>query len=158
MNVIIWTLLLAIAWTAITTNLTIGNFALGMALGFLALMFARHVPGPRHYLRLAYAVLALLAYTLWEIMLANLRVTRDILRPHNVRPALLSFETRARGDIELTLLTALITITPGTTVVDISEDATHLFVHFTNLPPGGPDQARREIRAGFERRLLEVLR
>ncbi|MDA0301149.1 MAG: Na+/H+ antiporter subunit E [Chloroflexi bacterium] len=158
MNVFTWNVLLALAWMAMTGTVTPGNLVLGWIIGFLALMFTRRVPGLPHYTRRGTAIVALLAYTLMEIVLANLRVTRDLIWPKNIRPALISFETRAEGDLELTLLAALVTITPGTTVVDVSADERRFLVHYTNLPTGGPDAARAEIRDGFERRVLEVLR
>lgn len=158
MNVFTWNVLLALAWMAMTGSMTPGNLALGWVIGFLALMFTRHVPGLPHYTRRATAIVALVAYTLIEIVRANLRVTRDLIWSKDIRPALVSFETRAEGDLELTLLAALVTLTPGTTVVDVSADGRRLLVHYTNLPADGPDAARAEIRDGFERRMLEVLR
>jgi len=153
-----WNVLLTLAWMAMTGSMTPGNFVLGAFIGFIALMFTRHVPGLPHYTRRATAIVALLAYTMWAIVLANLRVTRDLVFAKNIQPALLSFETRAEGDLEITLLAALITLTPGSTVVDVTADARRFLVHVTNLPPGGPDEARAEIRDGFEQRVLEVLR
>ncbi|MEX1023277.1 MAG: Na+/H+ antiporter subunit E [Dehalococcoidia bacterium] len=158
MNAFFWNILLALAWTAVTSTVTAGNFALGMLIGFLALVFTQHVPGLPHYTQRGAALAVLVGYTLVEIFRANIRVSRDILRPHQIRPALLSFETRAEGDFELSTLVALITLTPGTTVVDVAPDGRRLLIHFTNLPDGGAEEAIEEVRDGFERRILEALR
>jgi len=158
MSAFMWNVLLALAWTAMTGSMTPGNFALGAVIGFTALMFTRHVPGLPHYSQRGWAIITLGVWTLWEILLANLRVTRDLLRPHNIHPALIRFDTRVVGDFQMTMLAALITLTPGSTVVDVSEDDRQFLVHFTNLPPGGVEEARDSIRNGFERRVMEVFK
>ncbi len=156
MSAFFWNVLLALAWMAMTGSMTPGNFALGIAIGFVALMFTSHVPGLPHYTRRGAAIVRLAFYTGLEIVLANLRVTRDLIRPTDIRPALVAFETRARGDYQVALLATLIGLTPGTTVVDLTDDGRVFLVHFTNLPSGGPDGARQGLREGFERRLMEV--
>jgi multicomponent Na+:H+ antiporter subunit E len=62
----------------------------------------------------------------------------------------------ARTDAEIVLLANLITLTPGTLSLDLSDDRTVLYVHAMYLTD--PDELRREIKEGFERRVLEVLR
>ena len=156
MSAFMWNVLLALAWMAMTGSMTPGNLLVGGVIGFIALMFTRHVPGLPHYSQRGQAILLLGAYTLWEILLANLRVTRDLIRPQNIRPALIRFDTRVEGDLQMTFLAALITLTPGSTVVDVSSDDHQFLVHLTNLPSGGPEAARQAIRDGFERRVMEV--
>lgn len=157
MIVVLWNMALALAWTAITGSFTLGNFMLGFAIGVAALLVTQHVPGVPHYTKRPLYLLALGAYTAIEVTLANLRVAREIVTG-DIHPALLSVETDAESDLEITLLAALVTLTPGTTVVDLSPDGKRILVHFTNLPPGGPDAARRSVKEGFERRILRVTR
>ncbi len=60
------------------------------------------------------------------------------------------------SDVEITLLANLVTLTPGTLSLDVSEDRSTLFVHAMFVDD--PDVLRREIKHGFERRVLELLR
>ena len=158
MNPVAWNALLALAWLAITGSFTITNFLLGFAVGFVALIVTQRVPGVPTYTGRSWKVVALAAFVAWEVLLANLRVSRDILTVTRMRPALISVPIRSRTDTEVSLLAALVTLTPGTTAIDVSPDGRHMLVHVTNLPDGGPDEARRDIIEGFERRILEVLR
>jgi multicomponent Na+:H+ antiporter subunit E len=59
-------------------------------------------------------------------------------------------------DFEITLLANLITLTPGTLSVDVSDDRRLLFVHAIDCPDA--DKAVRDIRDGFERKILEAFR
>ncbi|MDA1010241.1 MAG: Na+/H+ antiporter subunit E [Chloroflexi bacterium] len=158
MNPLVWNILLALAWIAITGSFTALNFALGLAIGFVAIIVSQRIPGVPRYTRRSWHVLALAFYIGWEIVLSNIRVTRDLFAVARTRPALISVPIQARTDAEVTLLAALVTLTPGSTAIDLSPDGTHMFVHVTNLPDGGVEEARRVIQEGFERRILEVLR
>ena len=158
MNPVVWNILLALAWVAITGSFTPANFALGIAVGFVALIVSQRIPGVPRYSRRSWNVIMLALFTAWEILMANVRVTRDVFTVERTKPALISVPIRSRTDTEITLLAALVTLTPGSTAVDISPDGTHMLIHTTNLPPGGPERFRRDIQEGFERRILEVLR
>ena len=50
------------------------------------------------------------------------------------------------------LLAAMINITPGSVALDVSEDRRVMFIHVMDMDT--PDEVRREIKEGFERRLL----
>ncbi|MBW3600685.1 MAG: Na+/H+ antiporter subunit E, partial [Planctomycetes bacterium] len=59
-------------------------------------------------------------------------------------------------DDEITLLANLITLTPGTLSLDVSEDRKTLFVHAMYIED--PEKLRRHVKEGMERRVLELLR
>jgi multisubunit Na+/H+ antiporter MnhE subunit len=59
-------------------------------------------------------------------------------------------------DSEIALLANLITLTPGTLSLDVSADRRTLYVHAMAVT--SPDDLRREIQGGFERRILEAFR
>jgi multicomponent Na+:H+ antiporter subunit E len=54
------------------------------------------------------------------------------------------------------LVANLISLTPGTLSLDVSEDKTMLYVHVMFLDD--VEEARRTIKEGLERRVLEVMR
>jgi multicomponent Na+:H+ antiporter subunit E len=158
MNPIAWNVMLALAWVAITGSFTAVNFGLGMAIGFVALMVSQRIPGVPRYTRRSWKVLTLSAFTAKEIVMANVRVTRDLFGVKRTRPAIVRVPIRATTDAEVTLLAALVTLTPGSTAIDVAPDGTSMLVHVTNLPAGGVEEAIRSVQDGFERRILEVLR
>ena len=65
-------------------------------------------------------------------------------------------EIAAKTDDEITILSNLITLTPGTLSLDVSEDKKVLYIHAMYVED--VDRFRRELKDGLERRLLEVLR
>jgi multicomponent Na+:H+ antiporter subunit E len=54
------------------------------------------------------------------------------------------------------VLTNLITLTPGTLSLDVAADHRTLYVHVMDVED--PDTVRREIKEGFERKVLKALR
>jgi multicomponent Na+:H+ antiporter subunit E len=98
-----------------------------------------------------------IGFYLKALVLASLRVAHDALTPtHYMRPAMLAIPLEARTDFEILLLANLITMTPGSVSIEVSEDRRVLFVHAMYVED--PDAVRREIKASLERRVLELLR
>ena len=54
------------------------------------------------------------------------------------------------------LLANLVSLTPGTLSLEVSEDRRVLYIHAMFVDDR--DALRRQIKDGFERRLLEVMR
>ncbi|MDA0269946.1 MAG: Na+/H+ antiporter subunit E [Chloroflexi bacterium] len=156
-NAAIANVLLALVWTAITGSFTLPNFVLGLVAAFAALALVQTVPGIPAYSRKTLAITSLGLFFIGDVLRANFRVTRDLISAGTIEPALLVVPTDAKTDLEMTLLVTLVTVTPGTTVIDVHSDGS-LLVHFTNLPPGGADAARQDIRDGLERRVLDAIR
>lgn len=157
MNVFLINLVLALMWAAMTARFTPGNVILGFLLGYGILWFARSVPGTARYIRKVPKSVSFALFFVWKLFLANLRVAHDIITPtYYMRPGVLAIPLEARSDIEITALANLITLTPGTLSLDVSGDRRVLYLHAMFLDD--PDALRREIKEGFERRLLEILR
>jgi multicomponent Na+:H+ antiporter subunit E len=62
----------------------------------------------------------------------------------------------ARTDAEIMLVANLISLTPGTLSLDISEDRRVLYIHVMFLDD--IEKTRQQIKQGLERRVLEVMR
>lgn len=106
--------------------------------------------------------LRLLTFALWfarEIVTANVAVLRDNLTPgQSATPGIARFTTRCRSDAELTLLAALIVLTPGTLTLGTEPAARGrrtLFVHGMYAPDA---DALRDELANMERRMLHAIR
>ncbi len=70
--------------------------------------------------------------------------------------AIVAIPLDAKTDREITLLANLITLTPGTLSLDVSEDRRFLYVHAMFVED--VESFRDSIKNGFERRLLELMR
>jgi multicomponent Na+:H+ antiporter subunit E len=75
-----------------------------------------------------------------------------------VCPGVVAVPLDARTDLEITLLANLITLTPGSVSLDLSEDKRVLYVHAMYIDGGDVEAYRRSIKEGLERRVLELLR
>lgn len=69
----------------------------------------------------------LIGFTLWfakELTVTSMVVLKDNLTPgQDSRPGIAAFDTRCRNDYEVTLLAALITLTPGTLTLGLNSDS-----------------------------------
>lgn len=150
-------LTLALIWVFMTGGLTAANFVLGWVIGYTILLFIRSPASlPRYFVKSRLLVL-FAAFFLKELVLSSLRIAWDVLTPrHFARPGIVAFPLAARTDLEITLLANLITLTPGTLSVAVSEDRQTLFIHAMYIDD--PESVRAEIKNGFERRVLELLR
>jgi multicomponent Na+:H+ antiporter subunit E len=149
--------LLALVWTAMTGSFSLLNIAFGLLLGSVMLFLLREQTGARASSFHVWRVLLLLALFVKELVLSALRVAKLVMSPTMVlKPGIFAYALKVDRDFEITLLANLITLTPGTLSVDISEDRRFLFVHAIDC--SDPDQARREIEYGFERRIMEAFR
>jgi multicomponent Na+:H+ antiporter subunit E len=149
--------LLALAWMALTGDWSAWAALFSLALGWLLLRFARPLGGEGlRRVRLGRVPGFLLSF-LKEVVVANLKVAAAVLAPASrVRPAIVAVPLALDRDAEIALLANLITLTPGTLSLHVSQDRRVLYVHAISVTD--PDELRREIREGFERRILEVFR
>lgn len=92
-----------------------------------------------------------------ELVLSALKVAWLVVQPKlRIRPAIIAYPLTVTSDAQITLLANMITLTPGTLSVDVSDDRKTLYVHVI-------DMATREelvgaIAAGFETSILRVTR
>ena len=75
-----------------------------------------------------------------------------------VCPGVVAIPLDARTDVEIALLANLITLTPGSVSLDLSEDRRVLYVHAMYIDGGDVEAYRRSVKEGLERRVLELLR
>ena len=66
------------------------------------------------------------------------------------------FMYHARTDAEITLFSNVVSLTPGSLSLEVSPDRSTLYVHAMFLDD--PEVFRRELKQGFERRVLELMR
>ncbi|GGE64381.1 Na+/H+ antiporter subunit E [Nesterenkonia cremea] len=77
----------------------------------------------------------IISFLFWyakEFLLANLHVTADVLRPRKrmkMNPAIIAVPAASKSDSEWTLISTLITLTPGTLTLTLSKEHGILYVH-----------------------------
>jgi multicomponent Na+:H+ antiporter subunit E len=157
MSYFLWNVLLAFVWATMTGQFTLGNVVVGFLLGYGILFLSQRVVGPSRYFLRVRQLVGFALYYLRELVSANLRVARDVVTPtYAMRPAIVAIPLDARTDIEITLLSSLIALTPGSLGLDVSDDRSVLYVH--GMFVDDPEAFCRGIKEGLERPLLELLR
>jgi multicomponent Na+:H+ antiporter subunit E len=149
-------ILLALVWAALQGDITLANLVVGYGVGYviLALLARGGVMRSTLTSRTRYAI-ELAGFFVWELLLANVRVAADVLRPRTgIRPAVVAIPLDVTSDGEILLLSMLINITPGSVTIDLSEDRQTLYVHVMHMT--NAETTRREIKEGFERRVKLV--
>ena len=172
--------LLALAWLALTGEFTILNFLVGLLASAAMIWLVQRVSPfePRRRGMPAYGLkgiqlISFGLYFLWELILANVRVAIDVMRPRpQITPAVVAVPLDGYSDAEVTLLANFITLTPGTLSLDVVErretqsDETQpdevqrvLYVHAMHV---GRTQAaiedfRRQMSQNLGKRVKEVM-
>lgn len=157
MNILLISLLLAIVWMIVIGEFSPLSLLLGFLLAYTLVALAWGGGDSFRYFRRAWLAIRFFIYFIWELIIANLRIAIYTLSPlSNLRPGILAIELEEMSDIEITVLGCLITLTPGTLTLDVSDDKRVMFVHFMHLDD--PDRMRHDVFGHFTRRLLEVMR
>lgn len=154
-------LFLAGVWAALLGTVSLANLIFGFAIGYVIiwLLNRRGVLEADSYVRRPPRLIGLIAFFLAELVMANFRLARDVVTPGlSLKPAIIKVPLEACSDAELAIVANLITLTPGSLSVDVSPDRSALYVHCLYVPDGDVEKTRRELKEGFERRVLEVLR
>ena len=150
---------LALGWTAVTGSLTVPNLLLGAVAGALALLLLGVRFGSPKLLGGVGRALALALLFVRELLLSAIKVALLVLTPDlksRLKPAIIAFPLTATSDAEITLLANLITLTPGTLSIDVSDDRKAIYVHVLSLRDR--EALVRDIAQGLETKVIEVFR
>lgn len=157
MNLFLLNIFLALGFSAVTGRLSLGGFIAGYVVGYLALWLSKPLYGETRYFERLPRVLILVTFFGKELLVSNLRVLWAVITPQHIsHPGIIAIPLDARTDLEIMLVANLISLTPGTLSLDISEDRRVLYIHVMFLED--IEHTRRQIKEGLERRVLEVMR
>ncbi|MEM7673485.1 MAG: Na+/H+ antiporter subunit E [Verrucomicrobiota bacterium] len=105
-------------------------------------------------LRLFHIIEFSFAY-IWEVFRSNIEVAFDVMTPrHRMKPAMIEIEIGDLSDRELLALSNLITMTPGTLSIDVTENREKLLIHA--MYAEDPEALSKEISEKFRRKIANV--
>jgi len=88
-----------------------------------------------------------------DLVLSVTDVVVTVCRPsRQLRSAIVALPLDVKSDTGISLLANMITLTPGTTSLHVSEDRSTLYMHVMNLS----DDTVAQTKAGFEALVMEV--
>jgi multicomponent Na+:H+ antiporter subunit E len=157
MNLFVLNLVFGVVFAILFGTGRLVEFFLGFAIGYAALWVTKPLYPETRYFRKFPKAVNLTVYFLKELAVSNLRVLWDVITPSHIsRPGIIGVSLDARSDLEIFLVANLLSLTPGTLSVDLSEDRRTLFVHVMFLED--VEETRAAIKSELERRVLEVTR
>lgn len=150
-------LILTIVWVFLTGSLAFVNFVFGFILSFIVLWVINQNKDQRKYFIIAPRIIGFFFFFLYELIKANIQVAADVVTPKfYMEPGIVAYPLSAKTNLEITLLANLISLTPGTLSLDVSDDKKYLYIHAMYI--NDKNEFITSIKNGFERRLLAILR
>ncbi len=150
-------LLLAFTWVALTGALYFSNFYFGFLLGFFLLWLTRRNEIDKRYFNRVPKIIAFIFYFIWEMIKANIHVAYDVITPRFfMKPGIVKYPLVAKSDFEINILATMISLTPGTLILDISDDKKAIYIHVMYLED--KEKFIANTKNNLERRLLEIMR
>ncbi|EGQ21283.1 multisubunit Na+:H+ antiporter subunit E [Sporosarcina newyorkensis 2681] len=149
---------IAVVWMFMTSSLTPSTFVIGYIIGLLLIIMTRRFFPGRLYIWRLWSALKLTAIFLRELVLSNISVLLLVIKPNlsSIQPMIFALPTELEQDWEITLLSSLITLTPGTIVIHVSDDQRTLYIHAIDVDD--VDEAIDSIKNTFEKAIMEVSR
>ena len=148
-------IILAIIWMFLSGSYTFNNFLLGFLIGIgLVYLFKKVLPYS-FYLKRVYKVIKLIVVFFIELMKANIDVSKIVLQPRlKNQPGFFIYHTDLKHDWQIVLLSNLITLTPGTVVLGISDDRTKIYIHSIDFST--KEEEIESIKSSLEKVVREV--
>lgn len=148
---------IAIIWMFLSSSMTAKTFVIGYLIGMILILMMGRFFKEKLYFRRVWALVKLTLIFFRELTLSNISVLQVVLRPKmDIQPAIFAMETELEEDWEITLLSSLITLTPGTIVMNVSDDQRILYIHAIDVDD--IEDAIVSIKDSFEKAILEVSR
>jgi len=148
---------LALVWMFLNNEWSVAQFTIGFLIGLGCLVLLRRFWASDFYLYRIWAVFKLFALFTKELILSSFAVLKQILQPKlSMQPGIFAYETELKSDWEITLLSCLICLTPGTLTLEVSTDNRTLYIHAMDMQ--SVESLSSQIRNTFEKAILEVTR
>ncbi|OHX55618.1 Na+/H+ antiporter subunit E [Planococcus faecalis] len=145
---LLWTLLMDEDAFYITTFLS--GYLIGIGILFLMHRFF----GTKFYLLRVYSTIKLLLIFVSELFQSSLLIMKQILSPKlNIKPGIFTYEHSMEGDYELTTLALLLTLTPGSVVMEVSPNGKIFYIHAMDVE-SSREAVLKSIKA-FEKAIME---
>lgn len=154
---ILLNLIIAVVWMFLHNDWSFPRFTVGYLVGIVCIgLLSRFWPHD-FYMKRLWAVIKLLILFLKELLVSSFVVIGLIIRPKlAVRPGIFALQTELETDWEITVLSCLICLTPGTLTLDVSRDGRTLYIHAIDIEDA--ELLSQQIKGSFEKAIMEVTR
>lgn len=150
-------LLLAAVWVLLWGEASLLNIIYGLLLGWLVTVVF-WLPPIRYYGRVRpWRVATLVAVVLRDLAVASVQLAAVAFRPSvHLRPGIIRVPLRSNNDLFQVAVAQLISIVPGTLVVEVSRRPRILYLHVFDLPDAAAIDRQRAQALAIERRVVRA--
>lgn len=148
-------LMIAFLWVLLNDNWDNLSFFVGYLLGLgIIFVMRRFFPTP-FYLRKIISILKLTYVFFRELVTSSIFVMKKIISPRlTIKPGIFALKTSLTGNWQITALAMLLTLTPGSVIMEVFPDEGLLYIHAMDIP----ENKAKIIKAtqAFEKAIVEV--
>jgi len=149
------TVMVIVFWLLMSDSFSVGLVVLGVLLGVVVPLFAARLDREFANIGTLRPVPKLLVTTLWDILVSNIEVARQVLgRESRIHPGFVWIPLDIDNIHGVAALTSMITLTPGTVSAALSDDRRYLLVHVLNLDD--EQHLITQIKRRYEAPLMEI--
>ncbi|HLS06669.1 MAG TPA: Na+/H+ antiporter subunit E [Bacillota bacterium] len=152
-------LFIAILWVLFNDEKALhpSTFIAGFFVGMFIVFLMRRFFGGRFYLHRLLAVILLVFIFISETLQSAIVVIKHILHPKlDIEPGIFKYTTILKNDWEVTTLALLLTLTPGSVVMEVTTEGNVFYVHAMDINRYQGDLENSLKR--FEQAIMEVSR
>lgn len=150
---------IAVLWTLISdeTELKFTTLVTGYLVGIVIVFLMHRFFGQRFYLTRFFALVKLILIFNSELFQSSILVIKHILSPKiKIKPGIFKYETELKGEWEVTALALLLTLTPGSVVMEVSPEGDTFYIHGMDVEES-KDMLITSL-GKFEKAIMEVTR
>lgn len=136
---------LVVLWMVMWGTPSVANFLSGLAVVVLVMMvFPFPAPVSDRAVVHPHRLLAFIGFFALRLVQANITMARTVLSPRpRLHPAIVEVPLRCNDHMVATVVSAFVTLTPGTLTLDVREHPRSLFIHV--LQYDGHESVEREV-------------
>ncbi|KGX88952.1 Na+/H+ antiporter subunit E [Pontibacillus litoralis] len=154
---IILNITIAIMWMFLNESYSFSVFVVGYLFGALLLFFLQRFVPDEFYMKRVVKIIALIFLFIKELLLSNIAILKWVYKPKlDMQPGIFALPIDLKSNWEITLLANLITLTPGTLSIAISNDYSYIYIHAMDID--NVEEEINSIKDSFERAIKEVTR
>lgn len=147
---------LTLVWVGLWGSVTVANVLAGLVVAVLVVL-GLPMPAIDYHGRIRVGRLLLLVGRIAvDLVVASTQVAMLALGRRTPRSAVIRVALRSHSDLYLTLVAQLVSLVPGSMVVEAHRVSGTLYVHVLDVAPDGIEAHRRDVLA-IEERVLRAL-
>lgn len=138
-------------------HINASTFFAGFLVGIGIIFLMHRFFGTGFYLQRVYTTFKLLLIFIRELIQSSVLVLKQILSPKlKIQPGIFRHETVLKSDLEITMISLLLTLTPGSVVMEVSPEGNVLYIHAMDVE-NERDAILSQLK-NFEKAIMEVTR